>query len=272
MRAGDSVRLRTFDVGRYFCFRAQDRAGRFAFRAHPVEEFRPPPPPVVHRNPPESNPPPNAAFREFSAQQFKELLDSVVLANLIDLSESPAIGGDAETDSRIRRIAVERGYRLKPMVASLGKLVTVEQQLLQPEAARAYVALRQAARRAGHSILLASAYRSLEAQRSILFRKLKPPYADARINAVLRVTAPPGYSRHQTGYAVDLATAEYGINEFRFSSAYAWLIADNFLQAKRYGFVPSYPAGVEKQGPDPEAWEFVYVGTDNLVAPPDGET
>ena len=97
---------------------------------------------------------------------------------------------------------------------------------------------------------------------------MEPPYTDEKIYFELRVVAPPGYSRHQTGYAIDLASGSYGHNEFEHSEAYAWLTADNFYQAKRHGFVPSYPAGVENQGPDPEAWEFIYVGVDYLVAAP----
>ena len=209
-----------------------------------------------------------AEMPHFSSQQFNDLLDSVILSNLVRISDAPAITGNAQTDARMRRIAEERGYRLQPVVASLDDLEAVEQKLLQPEAARAYLALRETARQAGHSIVLASGYRGFGVQRQLLFRHLKEPYTDEKISRAFRVVAPPGYSRHQTGYAVDLATTQHGINQFQYSDAYAWLVADNFLQAKKHGFIPSYPAGVENQGPDPEAWEFVYVGTDQLVTPP----
>ena len=211
---------------------------------------------------------PDAEPRRFSGRQFKELLDSVRLPNLVDIAGGPAMTGDTRTDERIREIAEDRGYRLQPVVASLDELVSVEQMLLQPEAARAYTALRAAARGAGHTLVLASAYRGFDTQNHILFRHLQAPFTDERIRATLRIVAPSGYSRHQTGYAIDLATADHGINEFRLSEAYAWLAADNFLQAKRHGFIPSYPAGVQNQGPDPEPWEFFYVGVDNLAASP----
>ena len=211
---------------------------------------------------------PATGLQRFSGRQFKALADSVRLPNLTEMADVPVITGDPETDARIRRIAGDRGYTQRPVVASVEELVSVEGMLLQPEAARAYTALRAAAREAGNPIMLASAYRGFDTQRHILFRHLKAPFTDERIDAKLRIVAPPGYSRHQTGYAIDLATADHGINEFRLSEAYAWLAADNFLQAKRHGFVPSYPAGVENQGPDPEPWEFVYVGVNNLVASP----
>ena len=269
MKAGDTVRLRIKDVGYYYCFRAHDRAGRVAFRAQLVEDYGPPPLRVDYRETTSgSAPQPDIDMRQFSGRQFKDLLDSVMLSNLASITKDPAITGNAQTDARMRRIAEERGYRVQPLVASLDKLQTVEQKLLQPEAARAYLALSEAARQAGHPIILASAYRGFDVQRNILFRHLKAPYTDAKIYAVFRIVAPPGYSRHQTGYVVDLAAAEYGINEFKYSNAYAWLAADNFLQAKKHGFIPSYPAGVENQGPDPEPWEFAYVGTDKLMASP----
>lgn len=211
---------------------------------------------------------PAAEIPHFSGRQFKELLDSVTLPNLVDIADAPAMTGDTQTDERIREIAEDRGYRLQPVVASLDELVSVEQKLLQPEAARAYEALRAAARQAGHQLILRSAYRGFDVQRYLLFRHLKEPFTSERIRRALRVVAPPGYSRHQTGYAVDLETPGYGINDFKYSDAYAWLAADNFLQARRHGFIPSYPAGVENQGPDPEPWEFYYVGVDNLLASP----
>ena len=209
-----------------------------------------------------------AEMPHFSSQQFKDLLDSVMLSNLVRISDAPTITADEQIDARMRRIAEERGYRLQPVVASLDDLEVVEQELLQPEAARAYRALREAARQAGHSIVLNSGYRGFGLQRQLLFHRLEAPYTDEKIFRAFRVIAPPGYSRHQTGYAVDLATTRHGINQFKYSDAYAWLAADNFLQAKMHGFIPSYPAGVENQGPDPEPWEFVYVGTDQLLTSP----
>ena len=224
---------------------------------------------VDHReNTPGSTAQPAVGMPHFTSQQFKDLLDSVMLPNLVDIANAPGITGNAQTDARMRRIAEERGYRLQPVVASVDELEAVEQKLLQPEAALAYLALRESARQAGHSIIMASGYRRFGVQRQLLFRHLKTPYTDEKIYRALRVVAPPGYSRHQTGYAIDLATTQHGINQFKDSEEYAWLTADNFLQAKKHGFIPGYPAGVENQGPDPEPWEFVYVGTDQLVTSP----
>ena len=40
--------------------------------------------------------------------------------------------------------------------------------------------------------------------------------------------------------------------------------ADNYAAAKVFGFVPSYPVGATAIGPDPEPWEFTYVGVHNI--------
>ena len=85
---------------------------------------------------------PAAEFRSFSGRQFKALADSARLPNLTEMTDVPAITGDPDTDARIRRIAEDRGYTQKPVVASPEELVSVEGLLLQPEAARAYTALR----------------------------------------------------------------------------------------------------------------------------------
>ena len=269
IRAGNTVRLTTRDIGYYYCFRAQDQANKLAFRSHLVEYYKIPPPQVDQREKASGSSLQTVGdMRHFSGRQFKDLLDSVKLPNLVNIADGPAITGNEQTDSRIRRVAEERGYRLQPVVADSDELETINEKLLQPDAARAYLALSEAAQHAGHPIILKSGYRGYDVQRHLLFRHLKTPYTEARINSALRVVAPPGYSRHQTGYAIDIATAEYGINEFKYSNAYAWLIADNFLQAKKHGFIPSYPAGVDNQGPDPEPWEFFYVGADKLVASP----
>src|SRR5690606_25521512 len=36
----------------------------------------------------------------------------------------------------------------------------------------------------------------------------------------------------------------------------------NYANAKRFGFIPSYPPDGGKQGPEPEPWEFVWVGVE----------
>lgn len=88
--------------------------------------------------------------------------------------------------------------------------------------------------------------------------------ADAAINDVLRLNSIPGYSRHHSGYAMDLSESGGGL--IRAGSALElWLREARFARAVRRGFLPSYPPGGGRQGPDPEAWEYVYVGSPTIL-------
>lgn len=88
--------------------------------------------------------------------------------------------------------------------------------------------------------------------------------ADSQIVTVLSQAAIPGYSRHHTGYTVDFVCAN-GTQTFETTTCFKWLSADNYLNAKKYGWIPSYPDGANQQGPEPEPWEYVWVGVPTLL-------
>ncbi|MDJ0923947.1 MAG: D-alanyl-D-alanine carboxypeptidase family protein [Acidimicrobiia bacterium] len=177
------------------------------------------------------------------------------------IGPAPSITGNSSIDARIRSIGEGRGYIRRPLPA--GPLVNVGWLQMQPDAAEAWLELRADAKSAGHTLLLASAYRDHSAQTYVLLRKLTS-YTDAAIDARLRYVAPTGYSKHHTGYAVDITQPGYEIFEFVNSPAYAWLSANNYETAKRHGWIPSYPPDATNQGPRPEPWEWTYVGADNI--------
>jgi LAS superfamily LD-carboxypeptidase LdcB len=52
---------------------------------------------------------------------------------------------------------------------------------------------------------------------------------------------------------------------FEQSVCFGWLSKGNYKNAKSNGWIPSYPDGAKKQGPDPESWEYVWVGKQNLI-------
>src|SRR2546428_9842143 len=81
-----------------------------------------------------------------------------------------------------------------------------------------------------------SAFRSLQYQRQIFERKIK---AGDSLEDILKVNAPPGYSEHHTGRAVDLTTPGCPplAEEFERSAAFAWLVR----HAHRFGFAMTYP-------------------------------
>lgn len=167
------------------------------------------------------------------------------------------ITGDADTDERIRALAEARGYVRQPVVTA--ELVPVDGRRLQAPAAEAWVALRAAARDAGHRLELTSAHRGVPRQQS-LFRERLRGTSDAGIDATLAQVAPPGYSKHHTGYTIDVRAPDGGGPAFAFTAAYAWLSGDDFAAARAHGWVPSYPDGGVAMGPDPEPWELTWVG------------
>ena len=89
--------------------------------------------------------------------------------------------------------------------------------------------------------------------------------SDEALDLLMQTVAVPGYSKHHTGYAVDLRRGPASLFAFRDSAAYAWLSENNFANAMAHGWLPSYPDGVDDLGPEPEPWEFVYVGIDNIL-------
>jgi D-alanyl-D-alanine carboxypeptidase len=110
------------------------------------------------------------------------------------------------------------------------------QHLLVPAAAAAWGLLREAAQADRVTIAIVSAFRSVERQAEIVRAKLARGLS---IEEVLSVSAPPGYSEHHSGRAVDLTTE--GVRplelEFEGTEAFAWLSR----HAERFGFVLSYP-------------------------------
>lgn len=203
-----------------------------------------------------------ARDRELTPVEMVAGFDDAILFNLAPIGDPPPITGNAELDERIRAIAMMRGYERRP--EPLGPLSAADGRSLQPEAAEAWEELQAAAAAAGLSISLTSAYRSASSQAQI-WNGRSTGTTDGDIDTILQTVAAPGYSKHHTGYAVDVRSGGAVLDAFAGTAAYAWLSADNFANAKRYGWLPSYPEGVENLGPRPEPWEFVWVGTTNIV-------
>lgn len=199
------------------------------------------------------------------SERFFDLLEP--LPGTVAPSAPPSITGDAAADRRIRTRAEDRGYRLRSQ--HVGRLVTAGGV---PVAARVAGPLRDLLAEAdgrGHTLTVAYGYRSVEHQRTLFQRRLADHadevlasgQADDAIDAALMWVAPPGYSKHHTGHAVDFRAGDGEAVDFGTSPVGRWLADDDHAVAKRFGFLPSYPPGAGAQGPEPEPWEYVYVGT-----------
>lgn len=217
-------------------------------------------------------PPAQKTLREFAGNDFKTFYDQLQLPNLKPVENPPIISGNDAADARIRQIAESRGYRLRS--SPNDALTSVDGMPVQPSVVASWNALRSAAAAQGLQMSIVSAYRSVENQRSLFLSRLSATgatieqvaagAADSKVNSVLITSSIPGYSKHHTGYTLDLLCAGWEFENFKNSPCQTWLTADNFKAAKENGFIPSYPDGADIQGPDPEAWEYVWVGAERL--------
>ncbi|MFL0733752.1 MAG: D-alanyl-D-alanine carboxypeptidase family protein [Prochlorococcus sp.] len=143
--------------------------------------------------------------------------------------------------------------------ASAQKLITIQPGLeLHQDAAEALMAMRAAAFADGIDLSLLSGFRSHDLQKWIFFEVKSDRNQTAAERA--KVSAPPGYSEHSTGYAVDIGDAavpEADLSvSFESTRAFRWL-EDN---AARYHFVLSFPPD-NQQGVTYEPWHWRFEGS-----------
>jgi D-alanyl-D-alanine carboxypeptidase len=153
--------------------------------------------------------------------------------------------------------ARETGLELVPEPATLayaGRDRYRRPLWLRADAARAWQAMRAAAR--GDDVVLEaiSGYRSHDYQLGIFRRKLGRGQTVAEI---LRVNAAPGFSEHHGGEVLDISTPGEAAAEESFEStpAFAWLQG----RAREFGFELSYPRG-NPHGIDYEPWHWRWAG------------
>lgn len=202
---------------------------------------------------------------------YRDYYDNYQYKNVDNIQISPYIFKNTEADQRIQKIAEERGYKLRHQ-ADESFLVGVEEEYkLQTDAKEGWFELKKAAAKDGYVLGLTSAYRSFEGQRELFLEDFKEKFtpeqialgeADNYIEQVLTTKAIPGYSKHHTGYTIDIEDRSKSNKPgtlFKDSGAYKWLSANNYANARKYNFLPSYPVGATDIGPAPEAWEYVWV-------------
>jgi D-alanyl-D-alanine carboxypeptidase len=128
---------------------------------------------------------------------------------------------------------------------------------LRKEASKAAYKLAMAMKAAGKgSLVIQSAYRSYDEQKTIHARQLEK-YGLATGEAL---AARPGYSEHQTGWAMDVSARGQGCQIrvcFGQTKAGRWLAGN----AWRFGFIIRYPSeAMEVTGYQYEPWHLRFVG------------
>lgn len=211
-------------------------------------------------------------LRVFTDNEFTVFYNNLLQSNIVRVENPPSISGNEIADARIRAIAEERGYRLRGS-PELG-LGAADGFSVQADLSDAWTELKNEAANQGHAIIIVSGYRTVNDQRELFLQRLGAAGAsisavasgdaDDLVNQVLVQSSIPGYSKHHTGYTIDIKCEGFAFEEFDISTCNDWLKNDNYRVAKENGFIPSYPPLADAQGPDPEAWEYVYVGTEQL--------
>jgi D-alanyl-D-alanine carboxypeptidase len=135
-------------------------------------------------------------------------------------------------------------------LADLGTDMYGRPQRLSADALPAWRALRAAADADGIQLQVVSAYRSADYQAGIIERKLE---AGQSMEAILRVSAAPGFSEHHTGRALDLTTPGAATlePEFEQTPAFAWLREE----AGKFDFHLSFPRD-NRHGIAYEPWHW----------------
>ncbi len=210
-----------------------------------------------------------------NSYEFQKLYDATAYPNTTQLQEPPEITGDQTADARIRQIAESRGYKFQPVpVSAIVKSELIQDtntNLLQRPANDGLRVLLSLAKTDHIPLVATTGYRPIELQRQLFNQQLNEAglssakiisgSGDDKVIGVLLAVSPPGYSRHQTGYGVDLACAAPNTSAFELSVCANWLKQSNFSHAKQAGFIPSR---IENSGPPPintQVAEYVWVGS-----------
>ncbi len=211
-------------------------------------------------------------YKNFNGVDFNNVFNSLSYPKVGAKTDEVVILGNPKADEYIVKVAEKRGYS-KRAQADETKLEQVQGQKLQTEAKIAFEELQKEAKKEGLEMVLVSGYRSFQEQKDIFLSRLgnlataesiASGQSDEVLDKLLQTTSIPGYSRHHTGYTFDLGCASTELTIFKDTKCYEWLSRDNYLNAKRFGLIPSYPVGGGVQGPDPEAWEYIWVGQNLL--------
>jgi len=129
---------------------------------------------------------------------------------------------------------------------------------LREDAARELLAMQKAAAADGVQITVISAFRDLAVQRHLFFEVGAERSQSPEVRA--RVSAPPGFSEHSTGFAVDLGEGRRPqtnlSTHFESTDAFGWLQAN----AVRFHYALSFPAN-NRQGVSYEPWHWRFQGS-----------
>ena len=147
-------------------------------------------------------------------------------------------------------------YNVAPQ-SSLEAITADGRLRMRSNAAKKFKKMQSDARAEGIILTAISAFRTTQDQEQLFFGVKEQRVQNAAKRA--EVSAPPGYSEHHTGYAVDIgdgnAPSTHVEVEFADTPAFAWLEKN----ALKYSFELSFPPDND-QGVSYEPWHWRFVG------------
>ena len=121
------------------------------------------------------------------------------------------------------------------------------------EAKDAFEEMSKEAKKNGLKIIAMSTYRDYAYQTNLYNNYVKKDGKEAADTYSGR----PGFSEHQTGYAVDVYNDDKSYTDFHLTEEFKWMQEN----AKNYGFILRFPQGKENEtGYQYESWHYRYVG------------
>ena len=135
------------------------------------------------------------------------------------------------------------------------ELVFIEPNIwVHKDMSQSLLSMRQDAKREGVNLVFLSGYRSIKLQEEIFYslKSIRNQNASERA----RVSAPPGYSEHSTGFAIDIGDANYRETdfevEFENTDAFRWLK----MNAAKYHFKLSFKKNNRHINYEPWHWRY----------------
>jgi zinc D-Ala-D-Ala carboxypeptidase len=169
-------------------------------------------------------------------------------------SSSPTVSSTPEEN--VSSVLGHLKYTEAP-ISELKAIVADGSIKMRAVAANKFLQMQVDARKEGINIYPISGFRNVSQQNELFFKVKEQRGQD--VNKRAEVSAPPGYSEHHTGYAVDIGDADApstNLNtSFEKTAAFRWLKAN----ASRYSFEISFPEG-NLQGISYEPWHWRFVG------------
>jgi zinc D-Ala-D-Ala carboxypeptidase len=134
---------------------------------------------------------------------------------------------------------------------------------LREPAAQAFLNMVTAAKVSGVDLVAISGFRTVDDQKKLFFDISKQRNQTPAQRAM--VSAPPGYSEHHTGYAIDIGDGSAPSSnlsaDFEKTAAFHWLEQN----APQFGFELSFPPN-NSQGVSYEPWHWRFVGDIDSLA------